>query len=150
MLLVREAGIKSALIQKVTRFTCLVDGTVNANYPISGATISKPVDGSSSLQIHSGKSFTYIQVFADTKFQNSQGGPSARSCHTMCFDPIKKSLYVLGRYVEVRPVPTSGTPDLTPKLYESDFYQYFIDLDQWIKISDNTQVSNTYYKLCYF
>jgi hypothetical protein len=54
----------------------------------------------------------------------------------MCFDPTRKSIYVLGRYVEFRP---STTPP-EHSLYESEFYQYFIELDRWIKISENTQV----------
>lgn len=54
----------------------------------------------------------------------------------MCFDSTRKSIYLLGRYVEFRP---STTPDAT--LYESEFYQYFIELDRWVKISENTQVN---------
>lgn len=81
-----------------------------------------------------------------------QGGPSARSCHTMCFDPTRKSIFVLGRFIEYRSFAspcsnnsssssssTSNTHQPDP-LYESDFYQYFIELDRWIKISENTQI----------
>ncbi|GAA5813656.1 hypothetical protein MFLAVUS_007141 [Mucor flavus] len=64
-----------------------------------------------------------------------QGGPSARSCHTMCFDPIRKSIYVLGRYTEFRP---TTTPD--PTAYESEFYQYYTELDRWIQISESTKI----------
>ncbi|KAI8876176.1 muskelin [Backusella circina FSU 941] len=64
----------------------------------------------------------------DTKLQ---GGPGPRSCHKICFDPISKSIFVLGRYVE--PQAVSNCKDL-----ESDFYRYYIEFDQWIKISDHT------------
>ncbi|KAG0178624.1 Muskelin 1, intracellular mediator containing kelch motif [Apophysomyces sp. BC1021] len=63
----------------------------------------------------------------DTK---RHGGPSARSCHKICFDPISRSIFVLGRYVESHAV--------TDVSLESDFYQYFVDSDYWIKISSNT------------
>jgi len=29
-----------------------------------------------------------------------QGGPSARSCHKMCFDATNKQMFLLGRYLE--------------------------------------------------
>ncbi|GAA5806192.1 hypothetical protein HPULCUR_011722 [Helicostylum pulchrum] len=64
-----------------------------------------------------------------------QGGPSARSCHTMCFDPVRKSIYVLGKYIEFRP---TTTPD--PTAYESEFYQYYTELDRWIQISESTKI----------
>lgn len=60
----------------------------------------------------------------------------------MCFDSIRKSIYVLGKYVEVR-APSTSAPEVSPKLYESDFFQYFTDLDRWIKISENTQVKDS-------
>jgi hypothetical protein len=56
----------------------------------------------------------------------------------MCFDPIRKSIYVLGRYIESKPTATVSTE---PKpIHESEFYQYFTELDRWIKISENTEV----------
>ncbi|RCH82565.1 Muskelin 1, intracellular mediator containing kelch motif [Rhizopus stolonifer] len=36
-----------------------------------------------------------------------QGGPSARSCHGICFDPVRKSIYVIGRYIEACPLSIS-------------------------------------------
>lgn len=54
----------------------------------------------------------------------------------MCFDPIRKSIYVLGRYTEFRP---TTTPD--PTAYESEFYQYYTELDRWIQISESTKVT---------
>jgi hypothetical protein len=68
----------------------------------------------------------------------ADGGPSARSCHQICFDPVRKSIFVLGRYIE--PTANATIADLTGNTYGSDFYQYFIEQDQWIKISENTQV----------
>ncbi|KAI7900702.1 Muskelin N-terminus-domain-containing protein [Cokeromyces recurvatus] len=60
----------------------------------------------------------------------NQGGPSPRSCHKICFDSVSKSIYVLGRYVE--------SEDITDQELHSDFYQYHIENDKWIKIHDNT------------
>ncbi|GAA5807665.1 hypothetical protein MFLAVUS_001036 [Mucor flavus] len=57
-----------------------------------------------------------------------QGGPTPRSCHKVCFDPASKSIFVLGRYVE-SPAGQS---------LESDFYRYYVEFDQWIKINDHT------------
>ncbi|EPB83057.1 hypothetical protein HMPREF1544_10194 [Mucor circinelloides 1006PhL] len=76
-----------------------------------------------------------------------QGGPSPRSCHSMCYDPIRKSIYVLGKYIEVR-APSTSASEVSPKVYESDFFQYFTDLDKWIKISDNTQIDGGPALLC--
>ncbi|KAI8376660.1 Muskelin N-terminus-domain-containing protein [Choanephora cucurbitarum] len=61
-----------------------------------------------------------------------QGGPSARSCHKICFDPASQSIFVLGRYVEPLQVTNVNQP------LESDFYRYYTGLNQWIKISDHT------------
>ncbi|KAI8047936.1 Muskelin N-terminus-domain-containing protein [Thamnidium elegans] len=57
-----------------------------------------------------------------------QGGPTPRSCHKVCFDPASKSIFVLGRYVE-SPAGQS---------LESDFYRYYVEFDQWIKINNHT------------
>ncbi|KAI7884593.1 hypothetical protein K492DRAFT_142763 [Lichtheimia hyalospora FSU 10163] len=59
-----------------------------------------------------------------------QGGPSPRSCHKICFDPDTKSIFVLGRFIESSVAMTTNL--------ESDFYRYFVEYDQWVKISDNT------------
>ncbi|KAI9257656.1 muskelin 1, intracellular mediator kelch motif-containing protein, isoform CRA_a [Sporodiniella umbellata] len=69
---------------------------------------------------------------------SKNGGPTARSCHQICFDPIRKSIFVLGKYIE--PNPNSTLSDLTNNVYGSDFYQYFIEQEKWIKISENTQI----------
>ncbi|KAI8384170.1 Muskelin N-terminus-domain-containing protein [Blakeslea trispora] len=62
----------------------------------------------------------------------TQGGPSARSCHKICFDPTSHSIFVLGRYVE--PLQATGSN----QSFESDFYRYYTKLNQWTKISDHT------------
>jgi hypothetical protein len=67
-------------------------------------------------------------------YYTRQNGPSARSCHKICFDPVSKSVLVLGRYVELQSVNDSKNPP-TP-----DFYQYFTELDSWVKLSDSTEV----------
>lgn len=61
-----------------------------------------------------------------------QGGPGARSCHKLCFDPQTRSIYVLGRFLESWAVAA-----LKP---EADFYRYRIDEIRWEKISGNTAV----------
>lgn len=65
-------------------------------------------------------------------YLTSQGGPSPRSCHKICFDPDTKSIFVLGRFIESSVAMTANL--------ESDFYRYFVEYDQWVKISDNTAV----------
>ncbi|KAL9540450.1 hypothetical protein MBANPS3_009668 [Mucor bainieri] len=59
-----------------------------------------------------------------------QGGPSPRSCHKICFDPVSRSIFVLGRYVE--------SPPSASQTLESDFYRYYIEFDQWVKVNENT------------
>ncbi|KAI8060871.1 Muskelin N-terminus-domain-containing protein [Gongronella butleri] len=60
----------------------------------------------------------------------SYGGPGARSCHKMIFDPKTRSIFVLGRYAECQAVQDQR--------HTADFYRYYTDHQQWIKISDNT------------
>ncbi|KAG1459111.1 hypothetical protein G6F56_006236 [Rhizopus delemar] len=76
------------------------------------------------------------RLLSSNTFAN--GGPTARSCHQICFDSVRKSILVLGRYIE--PNPNATIADLTGNTYGSDFYQYFIEQDQWVKISENTQI----------
>ncbi|KAI8368114.1 Muskelin N-terminus-domain-containing protein [Radiomyces spectabilis] len=59
-----------------------------------------------------------------------KGGPTPRSCHKICFDPVSRSIFVLGRYVESLAISDTAL--------ESDFYRYYVDFDQWTKISHNT------------
>ncbi|OBZ91936.1 Muskelin [Choanephora cucurbitarum] len=77
-----------------------------------------------------------------------QGGPSARSCHSICFDPTRKSIYVLGKYIKAKPLSISSLADRPFYGYEADFYQYFIELDRWIKISENTMMDGGPALLC--
>ncbi|KAI8967128.1 Muskelin N-terminus-domain-containing protein [Mycotypha africana] len=79
---------------------------------------------------------------------SQQGGPTARSCHTICFDPLKKSIFVLGRYIETTKCnaatasgshPTTTIHDTeTTVNYHSEFFQYFTELDRWQILSENT------------
>ncbi|XP_054163494.1 muskelin-like isoform X2 [Oppia nitens] len=57
-----------------------------------------------------------------------EGGPSARSCHKMCLDPIRKKIYTLGRYPDVTSVDN----------LKSDFYIYDIQMNKWSLITDDT------------
>ncbi|KAI8326736.1 Muskelin N-terminus-domain-containing protein, partial [Choanephora cucurbitarum] len=75
-------------------------------------------------------------------------GPSARSCHSICFDPTRKSIYVLGKYIKAKPLSISSLADRPFYGYEADFYQYFIELDRWIKISENTMMDGGPALLC--
>ncbi|CEP17136.1 hypothetical protein [Parasitella parasitica] len=59
-----------------------------------------------------------------------QGGPSPRSCHKICFDPASRSIFVLGRYVE--------SPPSAGQTLDSDFYRYYIESNQWLKINEST------------
>ncbi|KAI8976566.1 Muskelin N-terminus-domain-containing protein [Pilobolus umbonatus] len=68
-----------------------------------------------------------------SKDTERQDGPSARSCHTIGYDPVMNSIYVLGRYME------KSTDVDVESNYDPDFYQYFVDLDKWVKISESTQ-----------
>ncbi|KAI7872075.1 Muskelin N-terminus-domain-containing protein [Spinellus fusiger] len=61
---------------------------------------------------------------------SKQGGPSARSCHKMCFDPLTRSIFVLGQYVDCISDAEKNT--------KSDFYRYFVDFNLWKRISTNT------------
>ncbi|KAI9473714.1 MAG: Muskelin N-terminus-domain-containing protein [Benjaminiella poitrasii] len=59
-----------------------------------------------------------------------QGGPSACSCHKICFDPNSRSIFILGRYVEAR--------NVMQQQLESSFYRYYIESDKWVKIQNDT------------
>ncbi|CAG0882896.1 unnamed protein product [Cyprideis torosa] len=61
-----------------------------------------------------------------------EGGPSARSCHKMVLDPIRKQLFSLGRYVDIQSMCDENEP---PTI---DFYVYDINTARWTIITDNT------------
>ncbi|KAF9933335.1 hypothetical protein FBU30_005738 [Linnemannia zychae] len=79
---------------------------------------------------------TWILISADTSLQ---GGPSARSCHKICYSPQHQALFLLGKYVD---------PDNRNKVdLCSDFWRFDIDPSspphgRWTKICDNTAVVN--------
>ncbi|KAJ1565235.1 hypothetical protein HK405_012855, partial [Cladochytrium tenue] len=62
----------------------------------------------------------------------SDGGPDARSCHKICFDPKTRCLFTLGRYVDVDSRPNVNL--------EGDFWKYDTVNGFWTKISNNTQL----------
>jgi len=57
-------------------------------------------------------------------------GPSARSCHKICFDTTRRCLYTLGRYLDSE---TRANSDL-----RSDFYRYDLNTGAWELISEDT------------
>ncbi|KAJ1958544.1 hypothetical protein EC988_000245 [Linderina pennispora] len=60
------------------------------------------------------------------------GGPGPCSCHSMCFDSITKCLYIMGRYVEHEHRANIGL--------ENDLYCYDTIRDEWLMLSENTEV----------
>ncbi|CAO3610091.1 unnamed protein product [Cunninghamella echinulata] len=58
------------------------------------------------------------------------GGPTARSCHQICLDSSSRSIFVFGHVVD------SHSSSITS--HTADFYRYFIDSNQWVKIDDHT------------
>ncbi|KAL1924690.1 uncharacterized protein VTP21DRAFT_4344 [Calcarisporiella thermophila] len=72
---------------------------------------------------------TWFQISYDTR---EQGGPSPRSCHKLCLDPVRKQIYVLGRYVEEK--------QRADTYLNSDFYRYDIIMDSWVKLSNDTKM----------
>ncbi|KAF9102438.1 Muskelin 1, intracellular mediator containing kelch motif [Mortierella sp. AM989] len=78
----------------------------------------------------------WILISADTSLQ---GGPSARSCHKICYSPQHRAIFLLGKYVD---------PDNRSKAdLSSDFWRFDIDPvspphGRWTKISGNTAIMN--------
>ncbi|KAI8333811.1 Muskelin N-terminus-domain-containing protein [Chlamydoabsidia padenii] len=64
---------------------------------------------------------------------SKQNGPSASSCHQICFDPSSRSVFVFGRVVDSRSETVNAINFL-----QADFYRYFIDTDRWEKLDDHT------------
>ncbi|XP_065066928.1 muskelin-like isoform X2 [Rhopilema esculentum] len=60
----------------------------------------------------------------------SDGGPSARSCHKICLDTKRHTLYTLGRYLDSE---TRANADL-----KSDFYRYDLQTGHWERITEDT------------
>lgn len=86
-------------------------------------------DGSSDLSdfwLYSIQSNVWTCLAPDTSRVN---GPSARSCHKMCIDVIRKKIFSIGRYLD-----QSYRSDST-KL-KSDFYVYDICSNEWQLITD--------------
>ncbi|KAJ3332134.1 Muskelin 1, intracellular mediator containing kelch motif [Blyttiomyces sp. JEL0837] len=66
-------------------------------------------------------------ISPDTK---KMGGPGPRSCHKVCFDPLSKMIFTMGRYVD---------PDHRPNVnLDGDFWKFDTVTGTWFKISSNT------------
>ncbi|KAJ2799009.1 hypothetical protein H4R21_003703, partial [Coemansia helicoidea] len=64
----------------------------------------------------------------------NQGGPGPRSCHAMCFDSVHKCVYVMGTYIDHDYRGNTGL--------ENDLYCYDTLRDEWLVLSENTEVMN--------
>ncbi|KAJ1670152.1 hypothetical protein GGF38_001722, partial [Coemansia sp. RSA 25] len=62
----------------------------------------------------------------------NQGGPGPRSCHAMCFDSVHKCIYIMGKYVDHEYRGNTGL--------ENDLYCYDTLNDEWLVLSENTEV----------
>ncbi|KAK0090010.1 hypothetical protein PV325_004143 [Microctonus aethiopoides] len=58
------------------------------------------------------------------------GGPGTRSCHKMCLDPVRRQLFILGRYLDPQ--------YRTVENLKSSFYVYDIESNKWTQISEDT------------
>uniref|UniRef100_A0A8C6SC68 Muskelin 1, intracellular mediator containing kelch motifs n=1 Tax=Neogobius melanostomus TaxID=47308 RepID=A0A8C6SC68_9GOBI len=66
-------------------------------------------------------------ISRDTEKEN---GPSARSCHKMCIDSVRRQIYTLGRYLD--------SSVRNSKSLKSDFYRYDIEHNSWSLLSEDT------------
>ncbi|KAJ1734328.1 hypothetical protein LPJ61_001130, partial [Coemansia biformis] len=62
----------------------------------------------------------------------NQGGPGPRSCHAMCFDSVHKCIYIMGTYIDHDYRGNTGL--------ENDLYCYDTLRDEWLVLSENTEV----------
>ena len=72
-----------------------IDSYSETIYLFGGWDGTKDLSDLWSYDIESGQ---WCCISRDTSLE---GGPSARSCHKMCLDPIRKKIYTLGRYLDV-------------------------------------------------
>ncbi|KAJ2082812.1 hypothetical protein H4R24_001270 [Coemansia sp. RSA 988] len=63
-----------------------------------------------------------------------QGGPGPRSCHSMCFDSVHKCIYIMGKYIDHE---FRGNTCL-----DNDLYCYDTINNEWVVLSENTDVMN--------
>ncbi|KAG0246046.1 hypothetical protein BGX31_004699 [Mortierella sp. GBA43] len=71
--------------------------------------------------------------------EQGQGGPSARSCHKVCYSPQHKAIFMLGKYVD--PENRSKT-DLSAEFWRFDIDPSSPPFGRWTKISGNTATLN--------
>ncbi|KAF9187936.1 Muskelin 1, intracellular mediator containing kelch motif [Haplosporangium sp. Z 767] len=79
---------------------------------------------------------TWSLISADTQLQ---GGPSARSCHKICYSPQHRTIFVLGKYVDP---DNRSKVDLSPDFWRFDIDPALPSHGQWTKICGNTAVMN--------
>jgi hypothetical protein len=60
-----------------------------------------------------------------------RGGPSPRSCHKVCIDPLRRKIYTLGRYVE-HDARSSGA-------LAGDFFAFDMEAGTWETLSHDTE-----------
>ncbi|XP_076052997.1 muskelin 1 [Oratosquilla oratoria] len=65
-----------------------------------------------------------------SKDTETEGGPSARSCHKMCLDPERRQIFTLGRYLD--------STLRIPENLKSDFFLYDIETNKWTQITEDT------------
>lgn len=70
-----------------------------------------------------------------SKDTSRQNGPGSRSCHKICFDPVSKCIFSIGKYVEAESRPNVNL--------EGDFWSFDTHTEKWRKISSNTAVNTT-------
>ncbi|KAF9929588.1 Muskelin 1, intracellular mediator containing kelch motif [Modicella reniformis] len=79
---------------------------------------------------------TWILISTDTSLQ---GGPSARSCHKICYSPQHKAIFMLGMYVD----PDNRSKiDLSPEFWRFDIDPNSPPYGHWTKLSGNTAAVN--------
>ena len=59
------------------------------------------------------------------------GGPTPRSCHKMAFHPARRTIYLLGKYIDTD-ARLNGT-------FSCDFYAFDLERCKWSKISEDTK-----------
>ncbi|KTW27970.1 uncharacterized protein T551_02937 [Pneumocystis jirovecii RU7] len=75
---------------------------------------------------------TWKKISDNTLLQN---GPSARSCHRMCFDSKEKKIYLLGKFIEANQRNQEN-------INVADFWVWDVKTEKWECISENTSNDN--------
>ena len=102
----------------------VIDSTNSFMYLFGGWDGSEDLDDLWSYDIKN-NSWTLIHANAE-----DFGGPAARSCHKMLFNPCTSQIFSLGRYLDA--------PNRTKEMIQSDFYLYDTANKSWLLICDDT------------